>query len=387
MVLAFGQLMPQLIAATHPMSVMNMVGAKQVIQLALGFEFIGVTHFSWLLAGTVKHCCGLNQKSVSDAHGNDASVRDNSGSACGNPNDSNHQHIPSLRPLLESWSNIRSRMDLDVNTLDATSLYESAERGLEATSSSDVHSRQIAAWLQAQSMSSGASNAKYTTTLYGFHRGHHLTSSSKDDSSDGLSTFPSPADIARHLISNELPVPRYLLPPHHDKHIPPHIVAYDLVRRHDEVTERLVGLQKTNAVEKMYASKAISILRKIHDESKHGDFPDIHDFFQQSLESGQVNNMEVVATLADTTIDTPSMSPALEPLLMKSTMSELTLSQEQKEAFAEYRQNYHNFRKGNYKGSEGPVLRVLAQREKNDCGMKSSNADDTNSVTNREKKE
>jgi hypothetical protein len=36
-------------------------------------------------------------------------------------------------PLLESWSNIRSRMDLHVNTLDATSLYESAEKDQENT--------------------------------------------------------------------------------------------------------------------------------------------------------------------------------------------------------------------------------------------------------------
>ena len=51
--------------------------------------------------------------------------------------------------------------------------------------------------------------------------------------------FPSPPDITRHLIENEKPLPRYLLSPHYDKHIPPHIVAYDLIRRQDITTDRL----------------------------------------------------------------------------------------------------------------------------------------------------
>ena len=40
-VLAFGQLMPQLVAATHPVALMNLPGAWSVVQLALGFESLG----------------------------------------------------------------------------------------------------------------------------------------------------------------------------------------------------------------------------------------------------------------------------------------------------------------------------------------------------------
>jgi len=51
----------------------------------------------------------------------------------------------------------------------------------------------------------------------------------------------------------------------------------------------------------------------------------------------------------------------LDPLLLSSTMSELVLTEEQFESFAEYRQNYHNFRKGKAKGSDGETKEALHQ--------------------------
>merc|ERR1719219_2625639 len=53
-VLAFGQLCPQLIATTNPITFMQLPGCWSVIQLCLYFESIGVTHFSWVLAMTVR---------------------------------------------------------------------------------------------------------------------------------------------------------------------------------------------------------------------------------------------------------------------------------------------------------------------------------------------
>jgi len=41
-------------------------------------------------------------------------------------------------------------MDLDVGTLDTSQLYEGAERGMEASSLSDIRSREMVAWLQTQ---------------------------------------------------------------------------------------------------------------------------------------------------------------------------------------------------------------------------------------------
>lgn len=336
-VLAFGQLMPQLVAATHPMTVMNLVGAKQVIMLALGFEFVGVTHFSWLLTMIVKTCCGLDKRrtnSVGDdlakqtiqqhqltIHHNDKSH----GSA--NPNDSGSQEISESPPATSSsslmagslaeqtsssspssssstwaeedssWHNVRSKIDLDAGTLDAEQLYQGAEQGLEASESSDIRSKEVVAWLQTQSMS----GKRNLMSLYEYRectssaesRSNAMPTEDPTEASPSTGTsseksafvFPSPADITRHLIENEKPVPRYLLPPHHDKHIPPHIVAYDLIRRQDITTDRLERYSRAD-VER---AKAIRVLRSVYASVQRGRFPELDDLVQGSVESGDVH--------------------------------------------------------------------------------------------------
>jgi len=59
-VLAFGQLMPQLIASTHPITMMGLPFSYGTIQMALMFEAMGVTHFSWVLTFIVKHMFRMN---------------------------------------------------------------------------------------------------------------------------------------------------------------------------------------------------------------------------------------------------------------------------------------------------------------------------------------
>ena len=55
--------------------------------------------------------------------------------------------------------------------------------------------------------------------------------------------FPRPGAIARHLAARGEPVQRYLLPPRHPQHIPPHVVAFDVVRRNRELRARLAALE------------------------------------------------------------------------------------------------------------------------------------------------
>jgi hypothetical protein len=59
-VLAFGQLMPQLVASTHPITMMGLPFSYATIQMALLFETMGVTHFSWVLTFVVKHMFQMN---------------------------------------------------------------------------------------------------------------------------------------------------------------------------------------------------------------------------------------------------------------------------------------------------------------------------------------
>merc|ERR1712080_315858 len=73
-VLAFGQLMPQLIATTNPITFMNLPGTWSVLQLCLGFESVGVTHFSWVLSGTVRFVFTMGAKEHIEAPVHDIKV-------------------------------------------------------------------------------------------------------------------------------------------------------------------------------------------------------------------------------------------------------------------------------------------------------------------------
>ena len=59
-VLAFGQLFTQLIAATHPVQMMNVPGAYFVTKLALGLQWSGITHFAWMIAAIGRKVFGLS---------------------------------------------------------------------------------------------------------------------------------------------------------------------------------------------------------------------------------------------------------------------------------------------------------------------------------------
>jgi CBS domain containing-hemolysin-like protein len=60
-VLSFGQLMPQLVAATHPVTFMDIPGSWLVIKIALLFEALGITHFSWVLTFFTKWICRMDK--------------------------------------------------------------------------------------------------------------------------------------------------------------------------------------------------------------------------------------------------------------------------------------------------------------------------------------
>ena len=360
-VLAFGQLMPQLIAATHPVTMMNCIGSYQVISLALGFEFIGITHFSWALAEMVKKLCGLNKPGSALVGCRDPSGNPNDDSNTINPSPGSWSTSP-LKPLLDNWSNIRSKMDLDIGSLDTPQLYQGAERGLEASSTSDIRSREMVAWLQTQSMS----GSRNLSSLYEGHRntkkdnksihgkGGIGVKSNEEDLNNNLNQFPSPADITRFLIRSKRPVPRYLLPPHHGKHIPPHIVAFDLIRRHDQVTQRVMEYQRND----LQVANTMSVLQQIYETAPRGKYPDLDVLMSDRIETGDNKTITTASPMAST-----FMSPTLEPLLNQATMPELALSEEQFESFAEYRQKYHDFRKGKAQGSDGEVKKVLSVSE------------------------
>jgi hypothetical protein len=192
-VLAFGQLMPQLIAATHPITFMALPGAWSVIQLCLLFESIGVTHFSWVLAGTTRLLFGMadkeNVKVVEETK--DVQMRhlhNDNGTDTNKPSTDNE--------------------NLSVTIMDADKLFAGAEDGLQYASHSTIAEREVLNWLKDDSI----------RNTYGV---------------SGSDKYPTAPTIVRHLLQNGEPVPRYLLPPYHRHFIAPYIVCFELLRREE----------------------------------------------------------------------------------------------------------------------------------------------------------
>ncbi len=53
--LAFAQLLPELLAARHPLSFMNMPGSLSIVRLSLFIEAVGVGHCAWLIFYATKN--------------------------------------------------------------------------------------------------------------------------------------------------------------------------------------------------------------------------------------------------------------------------------------------------------------------------------------------
>jgi len=190
-VLSFGQLMPQLIATTNPVDFMNFRGTWSVIQLCLTFEAIGVTHFSWVLSWVVRTVFRMGEKEtiLEDAKEKNLELG-----------------LAPSKPVERKQKELSLSGDMNIKILDADVLFSGADEGLTSAKQKDVNSMQTMRWL-------------------------------KDDSMFGqkklMHNMPMPPTIVRHLVQNGQPVPRYLLPPYHKDHIPPHIVCYELLRRQE----------------------------------------------------------------------------------------------------------------------------------------------------------
>jgi len=171
-VLAFGQLCPQLIATTNPITFMQLPGTWSVIQLCLYFESTGVTHFSWVLAMTVRAMFSMG----SHEHIEDPNKEEEMDVI---------QHIP---------QNVRNMMKtVKISLSDLDTLYSKSNQ---------------------QICSTGMVND--LTCLKGLqHQGN----------------MPNPVTIVRHLVNNQQRVPRCLLPRYNKLHIPGHLLASEYIRR------------------------------------------------------------------------------------------------------------------------------------------------------------
>jgi len=192
-VLAFGQLMPQLVASSHPITFMNLRGSWFVIQLCLCFEVIGITHFSWVLTKFVRFIFGLKNGDVfvimDETDEDQESIEED-------------VHFPMSFPLTSDDDFLSSSNMTVANVVTADLLKTACSYGVQTVKSED--------WLNNASVQSIFKSWGHT---------------------DEAGSLPTVQDIASYLVANNQPVPRYLLPKSHPEHIPPHLIVMELCRR------------------------------------------------------------------------------------------------------------------------------------------------------------
>ena len=301
-VLAFGQLMPQLVAATHPVALMNLPGAWSVVQLALCFESLGVTHFSWLLAAATKRVCRLSPggevlhpvcapakrdtdhgKAAAGTKRTDApppleldGVDLESGVESGGGGDGPDEPESDGSAIGDPSSSAATRNATDGDEMEGSSDRNGANagEGEEGSEEDDETSRLVRpAWFDEmcvppdalgleQQLRDGAdrglaaAGAPSPTAAAQEPHGKARWLKAASERQPGFrdlfkswgvtaatDEFPRPGAIMRHLAARGEPVPRYLLPPRHPQHIPPHVVAFDVVRRNRELRARLAALE------------------------------------------------------------------------------------------------------------------------------------------------
>lgn len=188
LVLAFGQLMPQLIASNYPVTFCNLPGAMVVLYITLILESVGITHFSWLLTGLVSWTFGLDKaapEAIADTTSKPAPL------------------LERLASIQDTWKRIgrESKLDLLDPTLGQLSQGQPWDKLFITPSMAEAGAQQVT-----------------TDAQWGGVR-----ATPKAD------VYPTPAQIAEHLVAEGKEVPRFLLPPSHSMHVPPHILAYSLM--------------------------------------------------------------------------------------------------------------------------------------------------------------
>jgi len=224
-VLSFGQLMPQLVAATHPITFMDIRGSWLVIKIALLFESMGITHFSWVLTFFTKWICrmtpgdSVTRSSVTRSHTKSKSGK-NKGRNSRSSRSRSKKNVNPEPAQFQKFDSFINREKMSVNIIDVDSLYSGAEHGMTNCEPEDMAHGETMRWLKDDSVK-------------------NLFHSWGQDAPK--SALPSKKEIVRFLVKQGRPVPRYLLPEHHPQAIPPHIVVMELTRREAQPCNELKG--------------------------------------------------------------------------------------------------------------------------------------------------
>jgi hypothetical protein len=266
-VVAVGQLVPQLVGEIHPVAMLSAPCASWVTRAALALQRLGLTHFAVLAALLAKRALSLDGSNTS-AH------TDDEGQLAANAHHGQHRGVRRKGRYTQLVAK-QSREDMArfanhfLTLQDSTVLHDalSVELGVDTPCLGPATPTQGAQ--EALATAPPMTLASLTPTLAAAQGSLMLQEDALDtvnaestfgkadaptrqlpaewmlpgqaaDSSatagHGTSSkpapfeqYPSPQRIARMYKKKYGAVPRFLLPPDHEKHVPPHIVAHEML--------------------------------------------------------------------------------------------------------------------------------------------------------------
>ena len=221
-VLPFGQLMPRLIAARHPVIFCNLPGALTVVRLCLCLEWLGVCHFSWILAGLVLKATGLDRGSGAGGRDHQSAIIDDGwrGKAA-------EGTLHDLMQIQTRWKNMASLGETQQFCVSLRADDPQKEGTVEPASAAGLSLFVTPAMARA-GMQTGSGIDDPALLEY-----------KKDTPKSHI--YPTVKAIVAHLAKDGQDIPCFLLPPEHPQHVPPHIVAFGLMAGLVGRTERAVG--------------------------------------------------------------------------------------------------------------------------------------------------
>eukprot|EP00457_Paulinella_chromatophora_P010404 gb/GEZN01010504.1/.p1 GENE.gb/GEZN01010504.1/~~gb/GEZN01010504.1/.p1 ORF type:complete len:392 (-),score=37.15 gb/GEZN01010504.1/:59-1066(-) len=168
-ILMLGQLLTRITGSVYPMQFCNLPGARYLFYACLGFEVLGITEASFLLAASVRYVLGLK--------------------------------------LLKYSEKKHEGVEIDV-LADRQSKGASTSLAPDSYDYRQLNWQKIFEQAQTADLQSGKMNSELVSRL-----GH----------------FPSPEALSKMFLDQGKPLPRFLLPEMHPRHIAPHLAVAQML--------------------------------------------------------------------------------------------------------------------------------------------------------------
>ncbi|ELT99670.1 hypothetical protein CAPTEDRAFT_223009 [Capitella teleta] len=214
-VVILAQLMPQIAAAQFPVHFLQLFIMKPAYYFCVFLEMTGLTHSCWLLSGLMTLACGMKDDDTTK-----------------NPNEYEHPEdiIEDIESSLDSVDPSKSCEQLspkDKKSSLKKNIYAAANPSLEG---GQLQFSALVAKIEHQFSPEALRAVKH-------YLDSHPEKFAKFPSVVGNKMYPAPQDLAAEIQEEGLPVPHFLTDISDPGHIPPHIVACELLIKHKQLAE------------------------------------------------------------------------------------------------------------------------------------------------------